>query len=981
MSTSHPRKQVWTALAGFLCAFGPVWSAGPGAAVPVISDLLHDQYTSVEGLPQNSVHSCVRTPDGYLWVATEAGLARFDGVRFQSFEMENTPGLPQDNIHFLAPARDGGLWVGTYSRGVGRLNGDRFVPLTGILNPQIRAILESSDGSTWIGTAGGLNRRKDGRLSAYTTKEGLASNDVLAVLEDNRSRLWIGTAGGLSLLESGKSTTFAAERQLTGMEIRSLSLTREGDLWAASPRMLARLREGAVAEKYAKDELPFRDSIQQVSVAADHSLWIATFGSGLFRLRAGRFEHYGTGQGLGSGVVLSLLPEPDGALWAGTAEGGLNRLRPRRIRMVGPSEGLSDTAANAVLEAPDGSLWIATLGHGLNHYRDGHMRVYTTRDGLSSDTVLSLLWSRRTGRLWVGTEDGALNWLEGGRFQRLPLREGSRPAKILEQPDGLMWAGTTKGLFRIENGAVARFYTKNDGLPSNVVLAIVQDRDGSLWLGTGNGLSHYENGRFTNYGAASRPETYGPRVNWVYEDSQGVLWLGSLGNGLGRFQDGRLTWLGTAQGLKDNVVYSVLEDDRGELWLSTNRGICRVLKRQLNDLAAGRLGRVASHSYGVTDGMTSAECNGDTQPAASKRQNGELLFACVGGVARLDPAQEPHAGAGPPVIVEQAEMNGRLIPQRTGSPRIRPGDGRLEFIYTAIDFAAPGQIFFRHRLEGVDQGWVEAGARRTASYTNIPPGRYVFHVAAENADGMAHETSMAFVLEPHFYQRAAFKLACGVLLLALMGGLYRWRTSQIRARQRELERLVQQRTAQLEESHRKLEVLATHDSLTQLWNRHAVMDILAKELARCQRERAPLVVALADLDHFKKINDTHGHLAGDKVLREVAQRFQSAIRSYDSAGRYGGEELLLVLPGMPVAEAKQRLRRIHGAVSATPIAYGDDTLITATCSLGVVCISGESCTAERAICRADAALYRAKDLGRNRIEYAELDSHQPIVVG
>lgn len=967
----HPWKHVGIVLAGFLCACGPLWSAGPAASVPATLNLLHDQYSSVEGLPQNSVHSCVRTHDGYLWIATEAGLARFDGVRFQSFGMENTPGLPQDNIHVLAAARDGGLWVGTYSRGVGRLEGGKFVPLTGISSPVIRAILEGRDGSIWIGTAGGLNRQKDGKLRSYTTKEGLVSDDVLAVLEDKSSRLWIGTGGGLSLLEGGRFAGFEASAELGGMEVRSLSLTPDGDLWAASPRMLMRLRAGAVVEQYRNEQLPFRDSIQRIALAADQSLWIATFGGGLFRLRAGGFEHYGPGQGLASGVVLSLLPEPDNSLWAGTSEGGLNRLRPRRISMVGPSEGLSDTAANAVLRAPDGSLWIATLGHGLNRYRNGHMRVYTTRDGLSSDTVLSLYWSQPTGRLWVGTEDGALNWLEGDRFRRLPLRPGSRPAKIYEQQDGVMWVGTTKGLFRIENGAVARVYTTANGLPSNVILAIGQDSDGSLWLGTGNGLSHYQNDRFTNYAAAHQPGTYGPRVNWIYEDSRRVLWLGSVGNGLGRFQNGRLTWIGTAQGLNDNVVYSVLEDNREELWLSTNRGICRLFKRQVNDLAEGRLRHVAAHVYGVSDGMSNSECNGDTQPAASKGQNGELLFACVGGVVRIDPAQEPRATAAPLVNIEQAEINGHLISQRTGQARIPPGEGRLEFTYSAIDFAAPGQITFRHRLEGVDPGWVEAGARRAAYYTNIPPGKYVFHVAAENADGLAREMSMGFVLAPYFYQTAAFRLACVLLLAVLMAGLHRWRTAQIRTRQRELEWLVQQRTAQLKKSHQKLQVLATHDSLTQLWNRAAVMDILSKELERCQREHSKLVVALADLDHFKKINDTHGHLAGDIVLREVARRFSSAIRSYDSAGRYGGEELLLVLPGIPLAEVEHRLWQIHGAVSATPIATDQHTAVTITCSLGVVCVNGESCTVEQVICRSDAALYRAKNLGRNRIEYAD----------
>jgi signal transduction histidine kinase/ligand-binding sensor domain-containing protein/FixJ family two-component response regulator len=784
-------------VAVWLCAWllpGNAFATGPA---PAITDLLCDVYASAEGLPQDSVESLTRTSDGYIWAATQDGLARFDGVRFQTFQAQNSPGLPQDNIHFVAGARDGSLWIGTYSRGVAHLSNGRFVPLKGLLSPVVRSIVEDREGAIWIGTRAGLNRWKDGKLSGYTTATGLAGDDVLAMVEDSQGRLWIGTSGGLSLLQRGQFATFAAQNQLAGAEVRSLALARDGSLWAVAGQTVVHLKEDAAVERYGPEQLPVKNTIQALAADPNGTLWIGTYGEGLLRLRDGRFERYGTEQGLSSGVIKSLLCGEKGTLWVGTEGGGLNRLRPRRIRMIGAPEGLSDTDADAVFEARDGSVWIATLGHGLDRYRDGRMRTYTVRDGLSSNVVLSIWQSERTGRLWVGTEDGALNWLEGERFRHVSLGAGRRPAQIFEARDGVAWVGTTNGLFRIENGALAKMYTSKDGLPSNVVLAVTEAHDCSLWLGTASGLSHFQTGRFTNYATAKEAGGYGVRVDSVHEDAEGVIWLGSAGSGIGRFKDGQLTWAGTEQGLNDNVAYSILEDGSGDLWISTNRGICRVAKSQLNDLAAGQIRRMIVHVYGVSDGMRSNECNGDTQPSGWKRQNGELLFACLGGVVRIDPLQLPRETAPPTVLIEEAQINGKRALWPTGKLRIPPGDGKLDFTYTAIDFTAPQQMRFRYRVEGVDKDWVEAGTRRAAYYTNIPPGTYRFYVRAENADSVSNQASLEFLIVPHFYETVTFELGCAVLAMALAFALYQWNTRRIRARQEELERLVQSRTREM----------------------------------------------------------------------------------------------------------------------------------------------------------------------------------------
>ena len=438
----------------------------------------------------------------------------------------------------------------------------------------------------------------------------------------------------------------------------------------------------------------------------------------MLRLHGGVFEHYGTREGLSNNAVHCLLAESDGSLWVGTNAGGVNHLRTRSIRQIGSPEGLSDSDADAVLEARDGSLWIATVGRGLNRYRNGRIRTYPTRDGLTSNLVLSIGESKRTGTIWAGTMEGGLNWLEGDRFRHITLGSGIQVAQIVEDRSGGLWAGTTAGIYRIEDGKVLKAYTTADGLPNNRVFAVTEARDGSLWLGTSSGFARFHDGRFTNY-AVAQPGTSGVRVIWFYEDKAGTLWLGSQGRGVGRLKDGQLSWFGMDQGLNDEVAYSVLEDGGGDLWITTNRGICRVAKRQFEEITEGKIRQVATRIYGPADGLRSGECYGGTQPAGWKRRNGQLLFACIGGAVVVDPPAIASSKTPIPVHIEAARINDRQFLPRALEVHIPPGDGNLEFDYTAIDFSAPNQVRFRYRLDNVDADWVEADNRRAAYYTKF----------------------------------------------------------------------------------------------------------------------------------------------------------------------------------------------------------------------------------------------------------------------
>jgi len=957
-----------------------------------VTDQLQDSYTSVNGLPQSTVQSLTRTRDGYLWVGTQDGLARFDGTRFKVFNPQNTEGLTRSHIRALSGARDGSLWIGTQSSGVIHVVGGKFIPYSvheGLLNPFVRCIFEDSKGAVWFGTLGGLARWRDGRFDGFTVRDGLADNNVQAIAEDFQGRLWVGTGSGLSLLDHDKSVAFPGQQLFAGLTVAALAVDKDGGVWAGGNRKLARFFDGGAVTLSGPGGAAAPPVVQKLAFDSTGALWVGTLSQGLFRLRAGSWQAYSTREGLSDTDILALYVDSDGNLWVGTNAGGLNHLRKRLITMIGAPEGLSDDNATAVLEDRDGSLWIATPEHGLNHLRAGAIRAYTTRDGLGSDVVYSIWQSPGDGTIWAGTSDGSLQWLGGQRFHRFSLPSHGSVLRIMEDGAGNMWLGTRRGLVQIRDGQVVRTYTQNDGLPNDAVFEVTEAQDGSLWIGTLDGLSHFAHGKFTNYWAS---KAGGTLVDSIHLDSEGAVWFTTVGDGLGRWKDGRLSSATTKDGLIDDVVYSMVEDDTGNLWLSGNRGILRIAKGEVENLFAGKVPSLKIRVFDTADGLRSNECYGATQPSSWRRRNGDALFACIGGVVEFNPAQLTLPAAAPPVHLDEVRINQKEIrPENLHeTSRIAPGLGNLEFTYTGIDFAAPRQMRFWYRLVNFDKDWVEAGTRRTAYYTHVPPGSYRFEVIAENADGVRSATAagLDFVLEPHFYQTISFYCVSALLLTALSLGIYRLRTRQIQANKRQLQNLVEERTAALkteiaereraqldleaarraaEEARAEAEFRATHDFLSGIYNRAAIIKLLEREVDRCHREAQPMSVLILDIDHFKNVNDTYGHLVGDQVITMAVQRMTSELRPYDWFGRFGGEEFLIILPNCATDEALTVAERLRRAIAGEELIAGEFA-IHVTISIGVSTVTTDSQDSTWLLRNADYALYAAKRRGRNKVE-------------
>ena len=956
-----------------------------------VTDRLQSTFTAANGLPQSTVNAATRTRDGYLWVATQDGLARFDGTRFTVFNAQNSEGLTQSDIRTLSSTRDGTLWIGTRSHGVVHLVDGKFIPYSvheGLLNPFIQCSFEDSKGTLWFCTLGGLARWRDGKFDGFTVRDGLADNNVEAVAEDRQGRLWVGTGSGLSLLDHNKFVSFPDQQVFAGQPVVSLVADADG-VWVGGNKKLVRYSGGRAVTWSGVGGVATSPAIQKLAIDSTGALWVGTMSDGLFRLREGTWERYGTQEGLSDSNIMALFADPQGNLWVGTNVGGLNRLRKRLVTVLGAPEGLSEANAPAVLEDHDGSLWIATPGHGLNHLRNGAIRVYTSRDGLGSDAVHSLWQSPRDGTIWAGTSDGSLQWLEGQRFRHFPLQDHGFVTSILEDGAGNMWLGTHRGLVDIRGGRVVRTYTKNDGLPNSTALLLAAAHDGSLWIGTPDGLSHFSHGTFTNYPVS---QSGGTLITSIHIDPDGDVWFTSVGDGLGRLHNGKLSVTTARNGLADDAIYAMADDDAGNLWLNSNRGIIRVAKQQVENFFAGNVASLTARVFDTADGLRSNECYGGVQPTTWKRRNGDLLFACGGGVVEFNPRQLALPLGEPQVHLEAVRINQQEIrPEDLRVPqRIAPGSGNLEFTYTGIDFTAPGQMHFRYRLENFDKDWIDAGTRRTAYYTNIPPGNYRFEVLAENADGVrsSSSASLAFVLEPHFYETALFQGAAVLLLLVLAFAIFRLRIHRMRAHERQLLVLVDERTAALqieiaerkrteldlqtarqaaEEARAEAEYKATHDFLSGIYNRAAIIDRLEQEVARAHRAEKPTSLLLVDIDHFKAVNDTYGHLVGDRVIELLVKKVSAELRPYDSIGRFGGDEFLIIIPDCAADEAMAVAERLRSAMENDKFVHGD-IAFPVTITIGISTVTKGFQDSTWALQAADSALYAAKRKGRNRTE-------------
>ena len=755
--------------------------SGGGSALALdsrreLSQFSHEVWLTENGLPQNTVHAVAQTKDGYVWIGTEEGLARFDGIKFTVFDKQNTPELRSNYIRTLLADRLGALWIGT-AEGLVRMLDGKFTLFTtteGLPSDTIQAVYEDRESNLWVATATGLGLFKSGGLTTFTTRERLISGSIQALFEDADGALWIATPYGVGQVKDGKFTNYTVRDGLASNSVRSIQQDRDGRLWFGSLGGLTSYSRGRFTTYTTRDGLP-NDRIIALHASRDGDLLVGTAG-GLCRFSDGHFTGFNPGDALSTSTILSLLEDLEGNLWVGTESGGINLLKDTKFTTYTVRNGLSNDLVKSVYGDEQGNTWIGTDGGGLNLLKDGKLSVYTTRDGLSSNVVLAL-FGDRAGNLWAGTPDG-LNRFSQGKFTVYTAADGlanNDVKSICADQRGNLWIGTRGGLTRMKDGAF-RTFTEVDGLPNDLITTLYADAKGTLWIGTLGGLSRLTNEEFSTL--TTKDGLASDAVISLYGDQDGTLWIGTNGGGLNRLKDGQLKAFTTRDGLLDDVVYRILEDGRNNLWLSCRKGVFHIGKKDLDDFARGAITTIAPVAYGTADGMMTRECSGGGDPAGWRGNDGKLWFPTIKGVAMIDPERIKTNAQPPPVVIEQIRTNDQPIPLRDHL-ELPPGTTRFDLYYTAPSFVAPERVRFKYKLEGFDKDWIDSGTRRTAYYTNLRPGAYTFRVMASNNDGVWNQTGAAFslYLKPYFYQTYWFY---AVLLLVL--ALFAWLLFRLRVR-------------------------------------------------------------------------------------------------------------------------------------------------------------------------------------------------------
>ncbi|WP_260736147.1 sensor histidine kinase [Tunturiibacter lichenicola] len=740
-------------------------------------NLGHQSWSTENGLPQNSVHRIFQARDGYIWIATEGGVARFNGIDFTTFNHETNPAFTSDDICCFAQDPTGRIWIGTadgllqYSGGIFR----RYSTSDGLPAGEIISLAVADDGTLLILSAG-LISRFDGIHFSTLALPGSAT--PTAMVSADNDNVWIASTSGVFLYQHGNFHSRQLSPLPPSADIQGIGLLPDNSLWLRTGTTLATVQDGTTHTLQIETSTS-ASRIQTVLAGSTGNLWIGT-NKGLFFLDKNS-THPQLQTVLGSNSILSIFQDREGNLWIGTETSGLAILRRQNFRTI---SGLSDHTTTAIAQASDGAMWVGTNGDGLDRWQSGNVEHFSTRDGLLSEVILALA-PAADGSMWIGTPDG-LNHIEGSKVKAYTSADGLPDdliRSLLTDVDGSLWIGTRRGLAHWQNNRFTTL-TQADGFKSDLIGVLLQYHSrtspSDLWIGTLNGLSRLHNGKIMTF--TTKDGLSGDVITSLAEGHNGTLWIGTKGGGLS-------AWSST--GFKSfhridlpQEIDSIIEDIHGDLWLGSNRGITRVSAPRLT--ACGTSPNCDPHpfSYGRSDGMPTEEGGSIGHPASWKSTDGLLWFATRRGVAVVDPAQLAENHIPPPVVIERFTVDDIELPLSTTEQNIAPGHHSFAFQYAGLSYVSPGKVRYRYILEGFDKQWTDAGSRRVAYYTNLPPGHYRFRVQAANNDGLWNEAGaqITFHVEPPFYRRLWFIILALLFIAAIGFLLYRLRIRRLQSK-------------------------------------------------------------------------------------------------------------------------------------------------------------------------------------------------------
>jgi diguanylate cyclase (GGDEF)-like protein len=1011
------------ALVTFTLVVGASARAGDGKGWAQLADFDFQQIAPDNVLPNSaSPQALAEDGDGFFWIASENGLARWDGYRFRDYQPDpKTSGsLPDNDVQTLHTDIRGRLWIGMNSAGLARYerDEDRFVSYSagqnGLSDGSVSAIADDGAGGLWVGTGGGLDHLDPNSGAIIhlrrTAKDprGLPNDTVDALLLDRAGNLWVGTSAGLARQGRGSSVFETIPLPATNGEVPAVRCLLEdsgGRIWVGT------VNHGAYRiDPTARRTVLIRETsppsfgrepagVNAIAEAGPDEVWLGTSNQGIIAvdtvtLRTRRIRHDPRlPSSLPDDIIRCLYRDRAGLIWTGTTRSLTRRdARQRAVSTIfGDSsrpDSISDRDVHAVLPMPDGRVWLGLGNNGVDIIDPAGTRVAALRpDPDRPNTALPLaridaLALAPTGDVFVGTAKGL--YRSDSSAQKvvrvaLPPRSSNARVFALSAGPGVLWIGALDGLWRLDlkrGGAVARIGHAGAQRLTDQRIRVIEPGRTGLWIGTENGLNRLDPISHRIERILPNLQDPGALINGyitcILTDRQGRVWVGT-GGGIAVLESRdasgrpRFRQLGMAQGLPNDDISKLFEDRRGNVWASTDEGLVVIDPKTFAMRALRRAEGAAITYYWLNSGAATPE--------------GELLFGGLGGITAIDPNRLTDWTYDPPLVVTDARVGGVPVPASRfngGAPArpltVTPEANSLRVEFSALDYSAPERNIYAYRLRGFDNTWIYTDpTNRLAVYTNLPPGDYSLELRGSNRDGAWSQTRLVPIrVLPAWYQTIWFQLAAALAGLIAVAMLVQARTAFLRRREHELERQVAERTSELHqrtvalrESQLQLEHFAFFDALTGLPNRRMFNEDFLKFFARVRREGGRFALLLIDLDGFKHINDTLGHDAGDALLIETGSRLRAIARGTDCVARLGGDEFVILLAeGQGAANAIESVCRRIVESFTVAIPY-NGTYIATTCSIGIAECPEHGETQDSLYKCADLALYDAKRAGRN----------------
>ncbi|MEO7936642.1 MAG: two-component regulator propeller domain-containing protein [Dokdonella sp.] len=972
-----------------------VASAAVTTAPPPLRDYAVDRWTTADGLSHNSIRGMAQSTDGYLWFGSWEGVVRYNGQEFVVFDRASGTGLLDNGIGALYRDPAGGLWLGDSRGNVGRREKDgsfRFWPRPNdVPEVLIHSMSMDRQGRLWLVYEGkGLSYLDaDGEYHHFPMSADSPMRMAnFRMVIDAHDRIWIGSYAGLVYQDiAGDGIAHRAPDSFKLPAGLSWPYQApDGTLWIAAEDSLFRMVNGT---PQLKIKIP--DKGRLTAMLEDHNgqLWLGTENLGLFRLT----ERYGlermqSNLELPGGRITEILEDTEGSIWVGT-NGGLFRLRETLFSNHGRQDGLSADYIRTVMEDRNGRLWIGSSG-GLDRMdADGSIKSLPLISASGNAVSVLSLAEDANSSMWVGTyADGVYRVDADDTTQHFGKANGLPPGNIRSiavDAEGVIWLGTQLGVARLQGDQARMLDGENAPL---VLTTALESQPGELWIGSIEGARVL---RGTHIERIELADLGGARTVFGFRRLGSDMWIAS-DRGLYRYREGKLAHVGLEKGMPVDAVFEMLPDRSGNIWITSNRGVLRTKQAALDAVADGRSARIEVSRYNEMDGMNSAQANGGTNPAAWLRRDNTLWIATALGLTSVDPKRLEHLVVypSPPTVIERIGVEGQPLSLASlDQPISLPGGKRLTVSYVGISYLLPKRIVYRTRLEGLEDAWVERGQQRSVEFFGLPPGDYGLHIAAAHPGEAwsSNEALWRFHIEPFWWQRISVRIAAALIALLALLALYRYLIARYRDSNLKLMRLVDTRTQDLQQQTQRLlladeekstlleqireqsvafEKQAREDALTGLPNRRAFDEAMVQAVERARSGNRPLTLAMIDVDHFKEVNDQHSHSIGDAVLREVGRLLSGASRASDVPARVGGEEFALLFNDTTLEQAQvtcERLRqRFHEQRNWAGVAG-----VQINFSAGLVQLKGEPESGEAMLQRADDALYRAKQEGRDRI--------------